>query len=209
MSTRVPCLTIELFVKKNLIPFIDTAYLGFGRGLDKDNAGIRIMAETVPEIVVASSSSKSFGIYRERAGMISLVSDLEGGSLINLRKELLEITRGLYFMSADHGAAIVAEVLKDKELTKMWRKELDTIQSRIVGLRKMLSIALNEVFQSNQYTYIDQQLGMFSMLPLNSEQTKALTEEHSVYLIPDGRINIAGLTENKVDRVAKSIYAVS
>lgn len=199
----------DMVTRKHLIPFIDIAYLGFGRGLEADNIGVRVLAEKAPEMVVASTSSKSFAIYRERAGMITLVSDLNEDRKTNLRKEVLEVTRGLYFMSADHGAAIVAEILGDSELTRIWKTELASIHSRIVRLRESMSEALNQAFQSDRFSYINQQFGMFSLLPLSPDQISQLAEGYSVYLIPDGRINIAGLAEKGIQRVAESIRAVS
>ncbi len=199
----------DLCERKGLIPFIDIAYQGFGRGMEKDNFGIRAMAAKVPEMIVASTSSKSFGIYRERAGAISLVSDLQSDKLINLRKEMLEVSRGLYFMSADHGAAVVVEILEDQRLTRVWRKELEEARVRIATMRDLLSDELDALFGSDRFFYIKLQFGMFSLLPLNAQQIQRLNDEYSVYLIPDGRANLAGLSETSIFHVAKAIHAVS
>lgn len=199
----------DLCQRKALIPFIDIAYQGFCRGMEQDNFGIRVMAAKVPEMLVASTSSKSFGIYRERAGSISLVSNLQGDQLIDLRKEMLEVSRGLYFMSANHGAAIVVEILDDEELTKLWRQELEESRLRIANMRTLLADELNAAFDSEKFSYIKNQFGMFSLLPLNSEQIERLNSEFSVYLIPDGRINLAGLSEKTIAHVAEAIHAVS
>ncbi len=199
----------NLCERRELIPFIDIAYQGFGRGMEKDNFGIRAMAAKVPEMIVASTSSKSFGIYRERAGAISLVSDLQSDKLTNLRKEMLEVSRGLYFMSADHGAAVVVEILDDQRLTRVWRKELEEARVRIADMRDLLSDELDALFGSDRFFYIKQQFGMFSLLPLNAQQIQRLNDEYSVYLIPDGRVNLAGLSETSIFHVAKAIHAVS
>lgn len=199
----------ELCKRKGLIPFIDMAYQGFGRGMEKDNFGIRAMAAKVPEMLVASTSSKSFGIYRERAGSLSLVSDLKGSQLIDLRKEMLEVSRGLYFMPANHGAAIVVEILEDQQLTKLWRNELEEARLRIANMRDLLSDELDALFGTDQFFYIKHELGMFSMLPLNAREIQRLNDEFAVYLIPDGRINLAGLSETSIFHVAKAIHAVS
>ncbi len=199
----------DLCKRKAIIPFIDIAYQGFCRGMEQDNFGIRAMEAKVPEMLVASTSSKSFGIYRERAGSISLVSNLQGDQSIDLKKEMLEVSRGLYFMSANHGAAIVVEILEDEELTKIWRQELEESRLRISTLRSLLADHLNEAFDSEKFNYIRNQFGMFSLLPLTTEQIEGLSSNFSVFLIPDGRINLAGLSEKSIPYVAKAIYSVS
>ncbi|MFK5953134.1 MAG: aromatic amino acid transaminase [Desulfobacterium sp.] len=199
---------VSLFQKKELIPFIDIAYQGLARGLEEDSLGVRLFSEALPEVLVASTSSKSFGIYRERAGMISLVSDLKGDKLNSLRKEMLEISRGLYFMPADHGAAMVVEVLGDAELTHIWKEELDTARLRIAEMRELLSNGLNALSGTQDYTYIKNQFGMFSLLPLDLEQIARLSQEYSVYLIPDGRANLAGLSPKSIPHVVQAIHAV-
>ena len=198
-----------LLERRHLIPFIDIAYQGFGRGLEEDAYGTRLLVQTIPEMIVASTSSKSFGIYRERAGMISLVSDLPPEKSSQLRKEVLEVTRGLYFMSADHGAAIVVEILEDPDLTGRWHTELDQVRDRINDMRSQFSAGMNTVSNSDSYSYIDRQYGMFSLLPLDAGQLDRLTNEFSIYLIPGGRINVAGLAEKNMEHVVNSIYAVT
>lgn len=200
---------VTVFQKKELIPFIDIAYQGLARGLEADSLGVRLFSESLPEVLVASTSSKSFGIYRERAGMISLVSDLKGDKVTSLRKEMLEISRGLYFMPADHGAAMVVEVLEDAELTRIWKEELEAARLRIVEMRELFSNALNELSGSQDYSYIKHQFGMFSLLPLNLEQIDRLSREYSVYLIPDGRANLAGLSQKSMAHVVQAIHAVT
>lgn len=199
----------ELCQRKGVIPFIDIAYQGFARGLEQDNYGIRAMAAKVPEMLVASTSSKSFAVYRERAGSISFVADLNKDQQLQMRKEMLEISRSLYFMPADHGAAIVAEILGDEQLTDLWRKELEESRLRLASMRTLFADELNAIFDSEQFNYIKTQFGMFSLLPLNSEQIERLSDEFSVYLIPDGRINMAGLTKKSIKYVAKAIHAVT
>mgnify|MGYP001947171537 CR=1 FL=1 len=200
---------VTLFQKKELIPFIDIAYQGLARGLEEDSLGVRLFSDALPEVLVASTSSKSFAIYRERAGMISLVSDLKGDKVTSLRKEMLEISRGLYFMPADHGAAMVVEVLEDAELTRIWKEELEAARLRIVEMRELFSNGLNALSGSQDYSYIKNQFGMFSLLPLNLEQIGRLSREYSVYLIPDGRANLAGLSHKSMAHVVQAIHAVT
>ena len=191
--------------KKGLIPFVDVAYQGFAEGFDQDVAGLRQLFAAVPEMIVASTSSKSFGIYRERAGMLTMVSDLETEAASTLRKQLLEVTRGLYFMAADHGAALVVEILQNTKLKTLWRAELEAARNRMVTMRVSLARLLEQRLADSQYSYIAEQHGMFSIFPLNPEQISRLRQHYSVYLIPGGRINVAGLTSNNIDYVADSL----
>ena len=112
-------------------------------------------------------------------------------------------------MSADHGAAIVVEILEDPGLTRQWRTELDQIRERINSMRSQFSAGMNTISASKQYSYIAQQYGMFSLLPLDMEQLERLKKEYSIYLIPGGRINVAGLAEKNMEHVVNSICAVT
>jgi aspartate aminotransferase len=198
-----------LLERRKLIPFIDLAYQGFGRGLDEDAYGVKLLTRSIPEVIVASSSSKSFSIYRERAGMISLVSDLSQEKSSWLRKEILEVTRGLYFMSADHGAAIVVEILESPELTAIWRNELDQIRDRINSMRQQFADGIAKQSGTDQYSYISHQYGMFSLLPLDTGKLHELETEFSIYLIPGGRLNFAGLSEKSMDYVVNGICTIA
>ena len=198
-----------LLNQNRLIPFIDIAYQGFRRGWEEDAFGVKLLVQTVPEMLVASTSSKSFGIYRERAGMITLISDLNEEKSTQLRKEALEVTRGLYFMSADHGAAIVVEILEDPTLTSEWRTELDSIRDRINYMRQRFTNGMIALSGSDKFAYVGQQYGMFSLLPLDADQLEELKSRYSVYLIPGGRINVAGLTDRNLDHVIRGIHAVT
>lgn len=167
------------------------------------------MAVKVPEMIVASTSSRSFVVYRERAGSISFAADLQPDQEVQMRKEILEISRSLYFMPADHGAAIVVEILEDEHLTTLWRKELEESRLRITNMRTLFADELNTAFDTERFNYIKNQFGMFSLLPLNSGHIKRLGKEFSVYLIPDGRMNMAGLSEKSIKYVVQAIHAVS
>jgi aspartate aminotransferase len=196
---------VRICNKKGLIPFVDVAYQGFAEGFDQDVAGLRQLFAAVPEMIVASTSSKSFGIYRERAGMLTMVSDLGADAAGTLRKQLLEVTRGLYFMAADHGAALVVEILRNAKLKSLWRVELEAARNRMLTMRVSLARKLEQRLADRRYSYIAEQRGMFSIFPLDPEQISRLRQQYSVYLIPGGRINVAGLTSDNIDYVAESM----
>ena len=191
--------------KKGLIPFVDVAYQGFAEGYEQDVAGLRQLLEAVPEMIVASTSSKSFGIYRERAGMLTMVSELEAEAASTLKEQLLEVTRGLYFMAADHGAALVVEILQNDKLKTLWHSELEAARNRMMTMRNFLARQLEKHLADSRYNYIAEQRGMFSIFPLNPEQISRLRQDCSVYLIPGGRINVAGLTSDNIDYVAEAL----
>ncbi len=195
----------ELIIRKELIPFVDLAYQGFGRGFDLDVNGIKCLAKSVPEMMVASTSSKSFSIYQDRAGMISILSPQKSDATL---AQILEITRGLYFMPPNPGAAIVVEILSDPALKKLWLDELNTMRERMTSLRNQFSVAMNVTSESDNFNFIAGQYGMFSFLPMTPEQVERLANDFSVYMIPNGRINIAGLTFKSIDYVAKAICIV-
>jgi aspartate aminotransferase len=191
-----------------LVPFVDLAYQGFADGIDEDVFGARLLAATVPEMILVSSSSKSFGIYRERAGTVSLIFSKPGREMTNAARHLSEVTRSLYFMPPDTGAAIVAEILADEALSELWRRELDAMRGRIIELRASLSRALASQISSGDFEYLARQKGMFSLLPLSSEALSRLQTSHSIYMMPDARINVAAVTEANVTVIAKAIADV-
>lgn len=187
--------------------FIDSAYQGFGQGLNEDAYGVRLMADTLPELIVASSCSKNFGLYRERTGTLCIVAEraeLAAGVQTHINK----IVRGIYSMPPAHGAGIVETVLKDADLTKQWHQELATVRTRIKSLRKALADALQIKCGNDHFRFIEKQVGMFSFLDLNPEQVKHIREEFSIYMAGDSRANIAGLKNENVKYVAEAIKAV-
>ena len=197
----------DVFEANSLIPFIDMAYQGFGEGLDEDAYGLRLMANRLPEVIIATSFSKNFGLYRERAGSLSIVfateAQADAGS-----SQLLNVTRGLYSMPPAHGAALIDIILHSAELTQMWKVELDEMRQRIAGLRKQLVQALNNLQQQRDFGFIAAERGMFSFLGLSAGQVQRLKNEYSIYMTDTSRISVAGLTTEKMDYVAKAIVSV-
>ncbi|MGF1701823.1 aspartate/tyrosine/aromatic aminotransferase [Photobacterium makurazakiensis] len=193
--------------KNGFMPFVDIAYQGFGDGLEQDAAGLQYMADNTEEMVIATSCSKNFGLYRERTGAAIIVSD----SLKEAQKakgRILNLARSTYTMPPDHGAAIVATILNDDVLTANWKKELTQMNNRLLSLRSGLVGAI-QAQGSQQYNFIEQHKGMFSVTGLTPEQIGRLRDEFAIYAVGDGRINIAGLQEQHIDYLANALVTVS
>jgi len=198
---------IELIKKNDLFPFVDLAYQGFGDGLEEDAKAVRLMAEKLPEMVVAASCSKNLGLYRERVGAAIVVANDEAQAA-RAHGLLGSVIRANYSMPPDHGANATEIVLSDKALNVIWRAELEAMRLRMVGLRQAFSDALRKRSNSDRFDYIAQQKGMFSRLPLNTDQLDALRNDHGIYIVGDGRINVAGLPEEGLDKLADALCSV-
>lgn len=197
----------DLFAERHLIPFIDMAYQGFGDGLQEDAYGIRLMSSRLPEVIVAVSYSKNFGLYRERAGSLSIVFADEKQADAGL-SQLLSVTRALYSMPPSHGAALIDIILHSDELTKIWSDELTSMRQRIANLRSDLVRELNQLQQKQDFSFIANEKGMFSFLGLSVEQVHQLKNQYSIYMTDTSRISVAGLTANNLSYVAKAIVSV-
>jgi len=198
---------IDICLERSLFPLIDLAYQGFGDGLEEDAAAVRLMARRLPELAVAASCSKNFGLYRERVGAAMLVAQDED-SAIRAHGQLASVVRSNYSMPPDHGANIAEIVLSDTALNRQWRDELETMRQRMVKLRLAFSGALRKRSNSDQFDYIAGQKGMFSRLPLSKNQIDTLRAEHAIYIVSDGRINVAGLPDNGMAALADAICNV-
>src|ERR1700733_6865022 len=198
---------VPLFRRRNLLPYIDMAYQGLGAGLDEDAFSIRLFAAELPEVLVAVSCSKNFGLYRERVGVLHIVTDKPAAGLAALSHEV-RIARSLYSMPPDHGAAIVNEILGDPALREGWTRELSVMRERINGLRRQLVGQLREACPARDFGFIAQQRGMFSLLGLNVEQVRRIRAERHVYMTDDSRINIAGLRADNIEYFARSVAQV-
>src|SRR5690554_5860331 len=197
----------QLAQTQGFVPFIDMAYQGFGEGLEEDAYAIRLLAETLPEVVVAASFSKNFGLYRERAGTLSLVFANETQADAGI-SQLLSVTRSIYSMPPAHGSAIVDIILHSPELTQQWQEELDQMRRRIQGLREQLVKTLNTLQSERDFSFIAQERGMFSFLGLNVDQVQQLKNEFSIYMTDSSCISVAGLSVDKMDYVGRAISAV-
>jgi aspartate aminotransferase len=197
----------ELIQAKGLVPYVDIAYQGLGEGMDEDAAGLRLMADSVPEMVIASSCSKNFGVYRERTGTAIIISSNADQAKI-AQSQMNSVIRANYSMPPSHGALAVETILADPKLKQMWRDELKTMRKRIKDLRSQLVDAIKAEGVEQDFSFIERQKGMFSFLGISAEQVDQLVNEHSVYLVGSSRINIAGLNQRNIAYVAKAIAAV-
>ena len=191
--------------KRGLLPLVDIAYQGYGKGLDADAAGLRHLIATVPEALVAVSCSKSFGLYRERTGAIYAVTQ-SADSATTVRSNLAALARTSYSMPPDHGAAVVATILGDEALKADWMAELESMRGRIVSIRDRLATGLARRWQV--LTAVAGQEGMFSLLPLEEADVMRLRAEHGIYMPGSGRINIAGLKSAEVDDVIEKFLSL-
>lgn len=201
----------SLMLEKHLLPFVDLAYLGLGDGLEPDSYGLRLLADTCPELVLAASCSKNFGLYKERVGLVAALATTPEAAALAFGHLGLTM-RKMISMPPDHGAALVANILADRELRADWTVELEAMRVRMQGLRVSLSEALSvqgaEPMVVSMAAAIKAEKGMFSLLPISPEQACTLRDEHSVYLLNSGRINIAGARTETVARLADCILAV-
>ncbi|GAA5315665.1 MAG: aspartate/tyrosine/aromatic aminotransferase [Candidatus Pelagadaptatus aseana] len=189
--------------QQGFTPFVDLAYQGFGDGIEEDAAGLRLLAKQLPEMLIASSCSKNFGLYRERTGAITVVSATAEASN-NARSHLMKVARGIYSMPPAHGALLVEEILTG-DLKQQWQQDVAEMRERIHSLRLLLANALAD---AGDFSFIPQQKGMFSFLGLSPEQVGRLKTEHSVYMVDSSRINIAGVNSGNIDYLAEAIRKV-
>ena len=196
----------EFLQRRSLLPFIDVAYQGFGEGLEEDAAGLRLLAQELPELLVASSCSKNFGLYRDRAGGLTAISATPAQATI-IQTQVCNIVRSLWSMPPDHGAAVVATILGREDLRLQWQQELAEMRGRINVMRTQLVVGLASA-GAGDFGFIAGQRGMFSFLGLAPEQIARLREEFSIYMVDSSRINVAGISPGNSDYVCKAIASV-
>jgi len=197
----------SFMAERGLFPFVDLAYFGLGRGMEEDTYGLRKVVEICPEVLLAASCSKNFALYRERTGLIAAITQ-DADKAKTIKSQFGAIQRKIISMPPDHGAAIVTRILRDENLRKIWISELDEMRDRMLGLRLLLSEALNVQGGEAMAAAIKNQNGMFSTLPLSKEQVAVLSQDHAIYLMPSGRINIAGANASNIPVLAKAILNV-
>jgi aspartate aminotransferase len=198
---------LEVFKSRNLLPFIDMAYQGLGTGIAEDAFGVRLFSAELPEVTVAVSCSKNFGLYRERTGALHVVSEKVDAADAVLT-QLVRIARSIYSMPPDHGAAIVYEILDNSGLREMWTDELTSMRKRIQGLRHDVVQKLRKTCPQRDFGFIESQRGMFSYLGITVEQVRELQSRHHVYMTDDSRMNIAGLRRENLDYFAQAVARV-
>ncbi|MBE7214555.1 aspartate/tyrosine/aromatic aminotransferase [Shewanella benthica] len=198
---------IEITQQQGFTPLIDMAYQGFGVGVDEDAYGVRKMAASVENMILCSSCSKNFGLYRERIGACSILGR-DTASVNVAFSVLLYVVRCIYSMPPAHGAAIVETILGSDELKQQWLDELKIMRDRINGNRNMLVEKLIEKGVKRDFGFIAQQKGMFSFLGINPQQVERMQQEYGIYMVDSSRISIAGIGLANVDYLAESIAKV-
>jgi aromatic-amino-acid transaminase len=196
----------EVLARSGATAFVDLAYQGFGDGLDADAAGVRLLAAELPELVVAASCSKNFGIYRERTGLLMALAPAASGRAA-AQGALAALNRVNFSFPPDHGARAVTEILTDPELRADWKAELDAMRAGMLAIRRQLAEALRERSGSDRFGFLAAHRGMFSRLPATPEQIERMRRERGVYLVGDGRMNVAGLSAAAVPVLADAIVA--
>ncbi len=197
----------DIIVDRELVPFIDIAYQGFADGLDKDAYAVRTMFERVPEMIVASSCSKNFGLYRDRVGSLTFVSaDADTTAIVS--SQALNIVRTMYSLPPDHGGAAVTLILNDPDLRSEWLAELAAMRERMQAMRKRIIAGLGKAVPARDFSHIERANGMFCYLGVSPEQVAKLKHDYGIYLVDSGRINVCGITGDNVSYLSESIAAV-
>ncbi|HWX31365.1 MAG TPA: amino acid aminotransferase [Steroidobacteraceae bacterium] len=196
----------QLMNRRGLVPFLDLAYQGFAVDLDADAAGVRLIADQVPEALIAVSFSKNLGLYRERVGALISISESEAGADAVL-SHVLQIARSIYSMPPDHGAAIAARIFAVPTLKKEWIEEVGLMRTRIFDMRALLAQQLRRVTGDGTFDFIRTQRGMFSLLGVSAQAVERLRDKHHIYMTSDSRMNLAGIMPHNAAYVADSIAA--
>ena len=197
----------DLAAERQFLPMVDMAYMGFERGIEEDALAVRLFAEKCPEVVIASSCSKNFAVYRERVGAITVVCK-DAQKAADVITVINSLTRKNYSMPPSHGTGIVDIILHSDELSSMWRDEVAGMRNRINGLRKTLSEKIAAAGISRDFSFLQRQSGMFSFLGLSVVQVRRLREEFSIYTVDSARVNIASFNDSNMDYFVESLKAV-
>ncbi len=197
----------ERIRQRKLLPFVDFAYQGFGEGLEADAVGVRLLCEAVDEALIASSYAKNFSLYRERVGALMVIgqdASVKDAALSHLK----QCIRTNYSNPPAHGAGIVSTILNDASLRKAWEQELSQMRDRINGMRRLFVQTMQKHAPRQDFSFIERQRGMFSFSGLSSDQVARLRDEHAIYIVGSGRINVAGITPANIDRLCQAVATV-
>ena len=187
--------------ERGLLPLVDIAYQGFGRGLDEDAHGLHGILSACDEVIVAQSCDKNFSVYRDRVGAL-FVKTANTDSTVRAMAHVFQRAREMWSMPPDHGAAAVRLVLDTPELRQRWPGELAAMRDRINSVRKRVADA------DPRLAYIANQFGMFSMLPISKDQVLKLRKDHAIYMADSGRFNVVGLSDNEIDRFTAAVVGI-
>ena len=200
-------LIADVIAEKRLLPLIDFAYQGFGSGLEKDAAGLYEVLSRVDEAIVCNSFSKNFGLYSERVGTISVISADEQTAKAVL-SQVKTIVRSNFSNPPRHGGAIVSTILQNDSLRTMWKSELRAMQARITSLREQFVRTMKSTGDGYDFEFLLSQRGMFSFSGLTPMQVDELRNKHSIYIVGSGRINVAGMSEDKMEQLCHAVASV-
>ncbi|MGX5698579.1 amino acid aminotransferase [Acinetobacter kookii] len=198
---------IEVLQKRDLIPFLDLAYQGFGQGLEQDAYAIRALDQAGMNFIVSNSFSKIFSLYGERVGGLTFVCD-DSDTAQKVLGQLKATVRRIYSSPATTGALLVNNVLHDEQLTALWKAELQEMRERIIQMREILKDKLSQALPERDFSYLVKQQGMFSYTGLSAKQVDILKNQYGIYLVRSGRMCAAGLNLSNIDYVAESIAEV-
>lgn len=200
-------LLTDLALEKGFIPLIDIAYQGLGDGIEEDAYGLRLMAAKLPELIVASSCSKNFGLYRERTGSTTFICNTPEQSNVVLT-QAMSVARQTYSMPPAHGALLVSIILGDEKLKADWVSEVDEVRGRIQSMRKLLTESIQNNAAGMDFGHIQQQKGMFSFLGITPDQLTRLRNDYGIYIVNSTRINLAGINSGNIGYLSESILKV-
>lgn len=197
-------LVADLIAEKGAIALVDIAYQGFGDGLEEDAAATRLLASKLPELLIASSCSKNFGIYRERTGCLMAISETAEQTPVT-QGTLNFLNRQNYSFPPDHGARLVTMILTDEALKADWMAELEEVRLGMLGLRQQLADELKRLTNSDRFDFIARHRGMFSRIGATPEEVLKIREDFGIYMVGDSRMNIAGLNAETVPLLADAV----
>lgn len=195
-----------VLAERGAVALVDIAYQGFGEGLEADAAATRMLASQLPEVLIAASCSKNFGLYRERVGLLAALGAPARKAVV--QGNLAWLNRQNYSFPPDHGARVVTEILGDSALRADWEAELEATRLSMLALRQALADELRRLSGSDRFAFIGAHRGMFSRLGATEAQVERLRAEHGIYMVSDSRLNIAGLNAATVPVLARAILAV-
>lgn len=197
----------DIAADRGFTPMVDIAYMGFERGIEEDCLSVRLFAEQCPELIVASSCSKNFAMYRERVGAISILArDAEKAAAVE--SVIHNITRPNYSMPPTHGPAVIDIILHSDELKAQWITELGGMRNRINSLRKTMSAKIAASSIQRDFSFLERQSGMFSFLGISVEQVQRLRDEYAIYIVNSSRVNVASFNEDNMDYFIEALATV-
>jgi aspartate aminotransferase len=197
----------DIASERGFTPMVDIAYMGFERGVEEDCLAVRLFAEQCPEVIVASSCSKNFAMYRERVGAITIIAR-DADKAMAVESVIHNITRKNYSMPPTHGPAVIDIILHSDELTERWISELSAMRNRINGLRKTMAEKIKTSGIKRDFSFLQRQSGMFSFMGLTKEQVLRLRNEFAIYMVNSSRVNVASFNQKNMDYFVEALAAV-